>query len=95
VDLAGRAQHVSLPEAVGVSGRRRLKDLWSVLNSQMGALMRAEIERRGIGLTDDDARHLPLLEAVRSGDLARLRQEIHDHYLTGFPPDAQVQPDSD
>jgi hypothetical protein len=57
--------------------------------------MRAEIERRGIGLTDAAARHLPLLEAVRSGDLARLRQEIHDHYLTGFPPDAQVQPDSD
>ena len=28
---------------VDVSGRSRLKDLWSMLNSQMGALMRSEI----------------------------------------------------
>jgi DNA-binding GntR family transcriptional regulator len=70
---------------VGVSGRPRLKDLWSVLNSQMGALMRAEIERQGIGLSDAADRHLGLLEAVRAGDAVRLRQEIRDHYLAGFP----------
>jgi DNA-binding GntR family transcriptional regulator len=70
---------------VGVSGRGRLKDLWSMLNSQMGALMRAEIERQGIGLADAADRHLALLEAVREGDVARLRREVRDHYLVGFP----------
>jgi GntR family transcriptional regulator of gluconate operon len=70
---------------VSVSGRRRLKDLWAMLNSQMGALMRAEIERQGIGLSDAAARHLGLVDAVRAGDVARLRQEIRDHYLDGFP----------
>jgi DNA-binding GntR family transcriptional regulator len=72
---------------ISVSGRRRLKDLWSVLNSQMGALMRAEIERQGIALSDAADRHLRLLEAFRAGDLPRLRREIHDHYLIGFPDD--------
>ncbi len=33
---------------IDLSGRSRLKDLWGMLNSQMGALMRAEIERQGI-----------------------------------------------
>jgi DNA-binding GntR family transcriptional regulator len=70
---------------VGVSGRGRLKDLWSMLNSQMGALMRAEIERQGIDLSDAAERHRGLLEAVRAGDVAKLRQEVRDHYLAGFP----------
>jgi DNA-binding GntR family transcriptional regulator len=70
---------------VGVSGRGRLKDLWSMLNSQMGALMRAEIERQGIDLSDAADRHLRLLEAVREGDVTRLRREVRDHYLAGFP----------
>jgi DNA-binding GntR family transcriptional regulator len=56
-----------------------------MLNSQMGALMRAEIERQGIGLSDAADRHLGLLEAVREGDVPRLRREVQDHYLVGFP----------
>lgn len=70
---------------VGVSGRHRLKDLWSMLNSQMGALMRAEIERQGLELSDAAQRHQVLLDAVREGDLARLRAEVRNHYLIGFP----------
>jgi DNA-binding GntR family transcriptional regulator len=70
---------------VSVSGRRRLKDLWSMLNSQMGALMRSEIERQGIGLDDAADRHRTLLDAVSAGDLPRLRKELRDHYMTGFP----------
>jgi DNA-binding GntR family transcriptional regulator len=68
-----------------VSGRRRLKELWSMLNSQMGALMRAEIERQGIGLSEAVSRHRAILDAVEDGDLARLRAQLRDHYLTGFP----------
>ena len=70
---------------VDVSGRRRLKDLWSMLNSQMGALMRAEIDRQGIGLLDAVERHRGILEAVSEGDLDRLRRELRVHYMTGFP----------
>jgi DNA-binding GntR family transcriptional regulator len=70
---------------VELSGRRRVKDLWSILNSQMGALMRSEIERQGIGLADAVERHRGILDAVSDGDLARLRKEIRNHYLTGFP----------
>lgn len=68
-----------------ISGRRRLTDLWRMLNSQMGALMRAEIERQGIGLTDAVQRHRGILDAVSDNDLARLRKELRDHYMTGFP----------
>jgi len=70
---------------IDVSGRHRLKDLWSMLNSQMGALMRAEIDRQGIALVDAVERHRGIFEAVSEGDLTRLRREIRVHYLTGFP----------
>jgi DNA-binding GntR family transcriptional regulator len=70
---------------IDVSGRRRLKDLWSMLNSQMGALMREEIERQGIDLSEAVRRHRPIVEAVEEGDLPRLRAELRGHYLTGFP----------
>jgi DNA-binding GntR family transcriptional regulator len=70
---------------IEVSGRRRLKDLWGMLNSQMGALMREEIERQAIDLSEAVDRHRPILDAVEEGDLPRLRREIRDHYLTGFP----------
>ena len=70
---------------IDVSGRRRLKDLWGVLNSQMGAVMRAEIERQGIDLSEAVDRHRPILDAVDSGDLAALRAALRDHYMTGFP----------
>ena len=70
---------------IDVSGRRRLKDLWSMLNSQMGALMREEIERQGIDLSEAVHRHRPIVEAVEEGNLDRLRAAIRSHYLTGFP----------
>jgi DNA-binding GntR family transcriptional regulator len=66
---------------IDVSGRRRLKDLWSMLNSQMGALMRSSIERQGISLDDAVDRHRPLLGAVEVGDVDLLRKAIRDHYL--------------
>jgi DNA-binding GntR family transcriptional regulator len=47
--------------------------------------MRSEIERQGIGLTDAVQRHRGILEAVADNDLGRLRKELRDHYLTGFP----------
>jgi DNA-binding GntR family transcriptional regulator len=70
---------------IDVSGRRRLKDLWSMLNSQMGALMRSSVERQGISLTDAVDRHRGLLDATVNGDIEQLRVAIRAHYLSGFP----------
>jgi DNA-binding GntR family transcriptional regulator len=79
---------------IDVSGRRRLKDLWGMLNSQMGGLMREEIDRQGIGLMEAVDRHRGILEAVTEGDITRLRQELKDHYLMGFPAPGELAPPS-
>ena len=70
---------------IDASGRRRLKDLWSMLNSQMGALMRAEIDRMGLGLLEVAEFHRGLVEAVSEGDISRFRGELRHHYLRGLP----------
>jgi DNA-binding GntR family transcriptional regulator len=70
---------------IDVSGRHRLKDLWSMLNSQMGALMRSEIERQQIGLAEAAGRHRLLVDAVGSGDVIKVRDALREHYLMGFP----------
>jgi DNA-binding GntR family transcriptional regulator len=70
---------------VDVSGRDRLKQLWSMMNSQMGALMRSEMERQGISLSEAAHRHREVLDAVRSGDNERLHEALREHYLAGFP----------
>ena len=72
-------------QLVDLSGRRRLKELWSMLDSQMGALMRAEIERQGIGPLEVVERHRAILAAVSDGDVTRLRRELWIHYLGEFP----------
>jgi DNA-binding GntR family transcriptional regulator len=77
---------------IDVSGRRRLKDLWGMLNSQMGGLMREEIDRQGIGLMEAVDRHRGILDAVTDGDITRLRQELKDHYLMGFPARGELAP---
>jgi DNA-binding GntR family transcriptional regulator len=70
---------------ITVSGRRRLTDLWSMLNSQMGALMRAELDRQGIDMLETVQRHQGIVSAVSDGDLPRLRAELRAHYMVGFP----------
>jgi len=70
---------------INVSGRRRLKDLWTMMNSQMGAVMRAELERQSMQMAQTVDLHLGITEAVADGDLPRLRAELRTHYLAGFP----------
>jgi DNA-binding GntR family transcriptional regulator len=77
---------------IDVSGRRRLKDLWSMLNSQMGALMRAEFDRQGLGLLEAVELHRGILEAVSEGDISRVRRELRDHYLRAFPSQDGLPP---
>ena len=72
----GRAGGQRHPVSPGAHHRLRLgawrTDLWSMLNSQMGALMRAELDRQGIDLSEAVHRHRPIVEAVEEGDLDRL-----------------------
>jgi DNA-binding GntR family transcriptional regulator len=70
---------------IDVSGRRRLKDLWTMMNSQMGAVMRAELERQNMQMAQTVDLHQGIAEAVADGDLPRLRAELRAHYLAGFP----------
>jgi DNA-binding GntR family transcriptional regulator len=77
---------------IEVSGRRRLKDLWSVLNSQMGALMRADIDRLGFGLHEAVELHRGIFEAVSEGDISRFRRALRVHYLRGFPSQDGLPP---
>ena len=76
---------------VDASGRGRLKQLWSMLNSQMGALMRSEMERQGISLSEAAHRHREVLDAVQSEDNDRLHEALKEHYLEGFPARAQAR----
>ncbi len=59
-----------------------------MLNSQMGALMRSEIERQGIDLAEAVERHRMLLAAVEKDDTPELRAAVRDHYMAGFPEHA-------
>jgi DNA-binding GntR family transcriptional regulator len=56
-----------------------------MLNSQMGALMRSEIERQGIDLAEAVDRHRILADAVEAGDAEKFRLALRLHYVEGFP----------
>jgi DNA-binding GntR family transcriptional regulator len=71
-------------EIVEVSGRQRLKQLWSILDSQIGAVLRAEIERRGTGLAGVLQRHRELSEDILADDSEHARAALRDHYLGGY-----------
>jgi GntR family transcriptional regulator of gluconate operon len=71
-------------QLVELSGRRRLKQLWSILDSQIGAVLRAEIERRGTGLDGVVQRHTELAQALLAGDSEQARAALKDHYLDGY-----------
>jgi DNA-binding GntR family transcriptional regulator len=68
-------------QLVELSGRRRIEQLWSILDSQIGAVLRAEIERRGTGLDGVVQRHSELADALLAGDSQQARAALRDHYL--------------
>jgi DNA-binding GntR family transcriptional regulator len=71
-------------QLVDASGRHRLKQLWSTLNSQMGAVLRSEIERRGVSPSGAVQSHREVFDAVIAGDSKQLRAVLREHYLAGF-----------
>jgi DNA-binding GntR family transcriptional regulator len=66
---------------VAAAGRQRLEQLWHILDSQMGALMRSSLERQHAGLHELAALHLELVHALSSKDPERLVAALTDHYL--------------
>jgi DNA-binding GntR family transcriptional regulator len=64
-----------------VSGARRLRDLWETVNGQMGALMRAAIDRQHIELTAVRGLHEPVSLALTTGTARAVERSLHDHYL--------------
>jgi DNA-binding GntR family transcriptional regulator len=71
-------------QLVELSGRRRLIQLWSNLDSQIGAVLRAEIERRGTGLDGVLQRHTELSGSLLAGDSDQARAALRDHYLGAY-----------
>ena len=64
-----------------LSGSRRLVELWSGLNGQMGALILSSIERQHAGIEDVVALHQRLIDALRSGDRAIAQEAVIEHYV--------------
>jgi DNA-binding GntR family transcriptional regulator len=76
---------------VRASGLRRLGELWAAMNSQMGGLIRASIDRQGMALAETAARHEPLRDAIVHGTARQVERAVYDHYV----PDAPLWPEPD
>jgi DNA-binding GntR family transcriptional regulator len=66
---------------IASAGHPILLDMWESLNGQMGALMRSDLDRQGIGLRETTRRHARLLEVVRQGTADEVKAELRIHYV--------------
>lgn len=90
MDAAARADDVEAIVAadghfhgiiVLASGHRRACGLWSGLDGQMGALMRASIDRHQISLFGLRARHELVRDAVLGGTARAVDRALFEHYV--------------
>ena len=78
-----------------VSGTRgqRVRELWHLLDGQMGSLMRSSFEHQGIDMQEIVDRHVAVIDALRTRDGSVIHQALREHYLTpdmtSTLPDAQ------
>ena len=75
IDLAFHRPLIELGES------RRLIELWSSLNGQIGALVLTSLEAQHASISDVVAFHQQLLDGLRSGDAQVARQAVIDHYV--------------
>jgi GntR family transcriptional regulator, rspAB operon transcriptional repressor len=66
---------------IELGGSRRLAELWSSLNGQIGALFLTSLENQHASIGDVIAFHHQLLSALRSGDAQIAQQAVIDHYV--------------
>jgi DNA-binding GntR family transcriptional regulator len=78
VILADTALHRVIMAA---AGHPVLLDMWESLNGQMGALMRSDLDRQGIGVDVTVRRHAQLLTVVSRGGAADVIIGLRRHYL--------------
>lgn len=79
-------------KVLAVSGLRRLRELWSAMDSQMGGLIRASIDRQGMALAEIRARHEPVRDAIVFGTVRQAERALYDHYVTDLPIWAEAVP---
>jgi len=82
IDLALHRGLIELAES------RRLIELWSGLNGQIGALVLRSLEQQHANIDDVVAFHQRLLDAIQSGDAAVAQQGVIDHYVRQEERDA-------
>ncbi|MGA3354150.1 MAG: GntR family transcriptional regulator [Acidimicrobiales bacterium] len=66
---------------VSAGNRRRVRELWHMLDGQMGSLMRSSLEHQGVNMVDIVGRHTEVMEALRSHRAKVIRQALSDHYV--------------
>ena len=79
------AFHRPLIEA---ASSRRITELWSSLNGQIGALMLRGLETQNANIDDVVAFHEKLLEQIQSGNPQVAQQGVFDHYVREEERDA-------
>ena len=66
---------------VAASGHPLIVEMWSGLNGQMGALMRASLDRQRITLEESVRRHAELITALRELPTAAADAALKEHYV--------------
>lgn len=66
---------------VDASGHPLIGEMWSSLNGQMGALMRASLDRQRITLEQSVERHADLIAALRDMPKSAADAALREHYI--------------
>jgi len=74
---------------VSAGKARRVRELWHMLDGQMGSLMRSSLDQQGIDMDEIVDRHVKLIDALRSRRAEVIHEAIKDHYLTRANPDPE------
>jgi DNA-binding GntR family transcriptional regulator len=65
----------------------RVRELWHMLDGQMGSLMRSSLDQQGIDMNEVVERHIVVIDALRSRRYETIHKAIKDHYLSRAPID--------
>lgn len=75
---------------VAAGDRRRVQELWHMLDGQMGSLMRSSLDQQGIDMAEIVERHRLVIDALRSRHRDVIERAIKDHYLTREPGEGEA-----